>query len=195
MVTSVKSDPNEIALLEGLAKNDRQAAETLYRQHYSMVQSMVIHNNGTNDDARDIFQEAMIVLYEKSRSGSFELNCQLKTYVYSVCRRLWLKKLGQRQRYIPDMNGIEETVPVDDDVEVHEQRNGEFQVMEKALLSIGEPCKSLLEAFYLQKRNMTEIAGSFGYTNADNAKNQKYKCLMRLKKIFFTHYKNGNGDE
>jgi len=190
MVTSVKSDPNEIALLEGLAKNDRQAAETLYRQHYSMVQSMVIHNNGTNDDARDIFQEAMIVLYEKSRSGSFELNCQLKTYVYSVCRRLWLKKLGQRQKYIPDMNGIEETVPVDEDVDSHEQRNGEFQVMEKALLSLGEPCKSLLEAFYLQKRNMTEIAGSFGYTNADNAKNQKYKCLMRLKKLFFAVYKN-----
>jgi len=151
---------------------------------------MVIHNNGTNDDARDIFQEAMIVLYEKSRSGSFELNCQLKTYVYSVCRRLWLKKLGQRQKYIPDMNGIEETVPVDEDVDSHEQRNGEFQVMEKALLSLGEPCKSLLEAFYLQKRNMTEIAGSFGYTNADNAKNQKYKCLMRLKKLFFAVYKN-----
>jgi RNA polymerase sigma factor (sigma-70 family) len=190
MVTSVKSDPNEIALLEGLAKNDRQAAEALYRQHYSMVQSMVIHNNGTTDDARDIFQDAMIVLYEKSRSGSFELNCQLKTYVYSVCRRLWLKKLGQRQKYIPDMNGIEETVPVDEDVDLHEQRNGEFQVMEKALLSLGEPCKSLLEAFYLQKRNMTEIAGSFGYTNADNAKNQKYKCLMRLKKLFFAVYKN-----
>src|SRR4030095_3052632 len=127
MVTSVKSDPNEIALLEGLARNDRQAAEALYRQHYSMIQSMVIHNNGTTDDARDIFQEAMIVLYEKSRSGSFELNCQLKTYVYSVCRRLWLKKLGQRQKYISDMNGIEETVPVDEDVDLHEQRNGEFQ--------------------------------------------------------------------
>jgi len=190
MVTSVKSDPNEIALLEGLAKNDRQAAETLYRQHYSMVQSLVIHNNGTADDARDIFQEAMIVLYEKSRSGSFELNCQLKTYVYSVSRRLWLKKLSQRQKYLPDMNGAEETVQVEDDIELHEQRNGEFQVMEKALLSLGEPCKSLLEAFYLQKRNMTEIAGSFGYTNADNAKNQKYKCLTRLKKLFFAVYKN-----
>lgn len=190
MVTSVKSDPNEIALLEGLAKNDRQAAETLYRQHYSMVQSLVIHNNGTADDARDIFQEAMIVLYEKSRSGSFELNCQLKTYVYSVSRRLWLKKLSQRQKYLPDMNGVEETVQVEDDIELHEQQNGEFQVMEKALLSLGEPCKSLLEAFYLQKRNMTEIAGSFGYTNADNAKNQKYKCLMRLKKLFFAVYKN-----
>ena len=69
-----------------------------------------------------------------------------------------------------------------------------LQIMEKALISLGEPCKSLLEAYYLQKQNMQVIAANFGYTNADNAKNQKYKCLMRLKKIFFTDYKNGNGD-
>jgi hypothetical protein len=63
-------------------------------------------------------------------------------------------------------------------------------MMEKAMLNLGEPCKSLLEAFYIQKKNMVDIARSFGYTNADNAKNQKYKCLMRLKKIFFDQYKN-----
>jgi hypothetical protein len=62
--------------------------------------------------------------------------------------------------------------------------------MEKSMNNLGEPCKSLLEAYYLQKRNMTEIAGSFGYTNADNAKNQKYKCLVRLKKLFFAQHKN-----
>ncbi|WP_431215013.1 RNA polymerase sigma factor [Puia sp. P3] len=53
-----------------------------------MVLSLILNNSGYPDDARDIFQEAMIVLYEKVRSGTFELNCQLKTYLYSVCRRL-----------------------------------------------------------------------------------------------------------
>ena len=67
--------------------------------------------------------------------------------------------------------------------------------MNKAINSLGEPCKSLLEAFYLKKKNMQEIATVFGYTNAENAKNQKYKCLMRLKKIFFDDYKNGKSDE
>ena len=62
--------------------------------------------------------------------------------------------------------------------------------MDKALNNLGEPCKTLLEAYYMQKKSMVEIAGSFGYTNADNAKNQKYKCLMRLKKLFFSKYKN-----
>jgi len=90
---------------------------------------------------------------------------------------------------IPDINGLEDTVPVEEDIEVHEERNLEFQMMERALSGLGEPCKSLLEAFYVQKKNMGVIAVGFGYTNADNAKNQKYKCLMRLRKLFFTEYK------
>ena len=83
------------------------------------------------------------------------------------------------------------TVSVEEDVEEYEKRDQEFTMMEKAIGSLGEPCKSLIEAFYIQKRNMQDIATQFGYTNADNAKNQKYKCLMRLKKLFFAQYKNG----
>ena len=73
---------------------------------------------------------------------------------------------------------------MEEDLERHQQRNLDFAVMERAMNSLGEPCKSLLEAYYLDKKSMVEIAGDFGYTNADNAKNQKYKCLMRLKKLF-----------
>ena len=71
------TDSNELALLKGLATNERKAIETIYRVHYSMIQTLVINNNGTSDDARDIFQEAIIVLYEKAKSGSFELHAQL----------------------------------------------------------------------------------------------------------------------
>ena len=181
---------NEKAQLEGLAKNDKEIVESIYAAHYNMVQSLVVNNSGSYDDARDIFQETMIVLYEKARSGSFELNCQLKTYIYSVSRRLWLKKLNQSQRYVPDLGNVFESVPVEDQLEQHDQKNSDFGMMEKAMSGLGEPCKTLLEAFYLQKRSMTDIAGQFGYTNADNAKNQKYKCLARLRKLFFAQYKN-----
>lgn len=94
-------------------------------------------------------------------------------------------------RYSGEMETTIETVPVEEDLAEHEKRDEEFEILEKAIGSLGEPCKSLIEAFYVQKKNMQEIAGQFGYTNADNAKNQKYKCLMRLKKLFFAQYKNG----
>jgi RNA polymerase sigma factor (sigma-70 family) len=186
---TLKAEDKEIALLQGLAKDDKKAIETIYKNNYNSIQALIINNNGTVDDAKDVFQEAMIVLYQKVKTGSFELNCQIKTYLYSVCRRLWLKRLLQQNKFLSSNEGHEEIVIVDDDIEDHEKRDVEFTMMEKAMNSLGEPCKSLLEAFYLQKRQMQDIASSFGYTNADNAKNQKYKCLMRLKKLFFTQYK------
>lgn len=191
----MKSLHDEKELLKGLANNDKKAVETIYQENFNTVQALIINNNGSTDDAKDIFQEAIIVLYEKVRSGAFELNCQIKTFLYSVSRRLWLKRLQQQNRYSSPGDSMENVVPVEEGLEAHEQRNAEFEMMEKAINNLGEPCKSLLEAYYIQKQNMQVIAASFGYTNADNAKNQKYKCLMRLKKIFFTHYKNGNSDE
>ena len=191
----MKQEINEKALLQGLARNETKSVETIYCENYNTVHALIINNNGSSDEAKDIFQEAMIVLYEKVRSGSFELNCQIKTYLYSVCRRLWLKRLQHLNRYSAPVENIDNIVPVEEEIEAHEQRNAEFDMMHKAISGLGEPCKSLLEAYYLQKRNMQDIAASFGYTNADNAKNQKYKCLVRLKKLFFSHYKNGIGDE
>ena len=180
----------EKSLLEGLAKEDKDCIEKIYRENYKMVHTMVLNNSGSPDDAADIFQEAMIILFEKSRSGTFELTCQLKTFVYSICRRLWLKRLQTNQRITTSLDSTDNLVAVEEDLEVHEKKNKEFVIMENALSKIGEPCKSLLEAYYLQKKQMLQIAADFGYTNSDNAKTQKYKCLVRLKKLFFAQYKN-----
>jgi len=189
--TKVKSDTNEQLLLKGLAHNDSKAAETIYKDNFNMVLAFVLNNNGSYDEAKDIFQETMITLYEKAKTDSFVLTCQIKTYVYSVSRRLWLKRLQQIGKTAPGIENYEETVIVDDDLDLQERKNEEFRIMDRALNSLGEPCKTLLEAYYIQKKGMSEIAALFGYTNADNAKNQKYKCLMRLKKLFFTQYNIG----
>ena len=176
----------ENLLLKGLARNDKASIEAIYRENYSMIQAFILNNNGSVDDARDIFQEAMIVLYEKSRLESFSLNCQIKTYVYSVSRRLWLKRLQQLNKFNTQVDSLEDTVPVEEEIEEHEKKDNDFAMMETAMAKIGEPCKSLLDGYYLQKKSMQEIAADFGYTNADNAKTQKYKCLARLRKLFYS---------
>lgn len=175
-------------LLDGLATSDKKVVEYLYKEYFGMVQSFIIQNNGSYDDARDVFQDAMIVLYDKARDQHFELTAQLKTYIYSICRRLWLKKLQYQQKYVAPVESLQETVPVEDEVAQKEKLDTDFDMMDVSMKSLGEPCKSLLEAYYIQKKNMLEIADEFGYTNADNAKNQKYKCLIRLKKLFFAQY-------
>jgi len=180
----------ELGLFKAIGNNDKAAIEAVYKENYSLIQHFVINNNGTEDDARDIFQEAMMVLYEKSRLPEFELTCQIRTYLYSVCRRLWLKKLQHSRRIETQVENFDKIVQVEEDIEEHDKLNRQYQTMRTAMGKIGEPCKSLIEAFYVHRKNMLEIASFFGYTNADNAKNQKYKCLVRLKKLFFAQYKN-----
>jgi len=184
----VKEYSKEKKLLQGLAINDSKDIDTIYRENFGLVQTFILHNNGTFDDARDVFQEAMMVLYEKSKDPEFTLTCQIKTYLYSICRRLWLKRLQQQNRYSTPVDGFEDLVPVEEEIEEKEKLDNDFDTMENAMRNLGEPCKSLLEAFYIHKKQMVDIADEFGYTNADNAKNQKYKCLMRLKKLFFAQY-------
>jgi RNA polymerase sigma factor (sigma-70 family) len=188
----LKAERNEQALLKGLAQNDSKAVETLYKSHFTMIQHFVENNNGSFDDARDIFQEAMIALYEKVQLDSFVLTCQIKTYLFSICKHLWLKRLHQMGKYSSPLSGQEESISVENDLGLIEKKDAAFAIMDRALNSLGEPCKSLLEGYYLNKKGMQELASQFGYTNADNAKNQKYKCLMRLKKLFFAQYNIGD---
>jgi RNA polymerase sigma factor (sigma-70 family) len=180
---------NDVQLLERLASHNPGALEALYKEFFPIARKIVIKNNGQEADAEDIFQEAIIILLEKSRSGSFHLECRLKTYLYSVCRHLWLKRLNGQSGQLPLSEVLEDTVPVNAEVEEYEKKDQEYAMMHEALTQLGEPCKTLIENYYLHKKSMLEIAAEFGYTNADNAKNQKYKCLMRLKKIFFAQYK------
>lgn len=191
-INILKAEYNEQALLKGLANNDSKSVDTLYKSHFSMVQHFVINNNGSFDDAKDVFQEAMITLYEKVQTDSFTLTCQIKTYLFSICKHLWLKRLQQMGRYNAPLSSEEESVSVEVDMEEFNKKDAAFAIMDRALNSLGEPCKSLLEGYYLNKKGMQELAADFGYTNADNAKNQKYKCLMRLKKLFFSQYNIGD---
>ena len=176
-------------LLEGLAKENKQAIEYIYKNNYKSIQKLVLYNNGDEDDAADVFQEALVVLYEKSVNPNFRLNCQIKTFLYAVAKRIWLKRLNAKNRFgaLSDDADVH-SVEVDaNEKELELEQN--FQLMNQALFKIGEPCKSLLEAYYIDGKDMNQIAVLFGYTNSDNAKTQKYKCMLRLKKLFFSAYK------
>lgn len=181
-------------LLAGLADGSDDVLNQLYRRYFTMVLHFVTSNNGSEDDAKDIYQEAIVVLYEKVRSGSLELHCQVKTYLYSVSRRLWLKQLSQRNRFMvrdlemPILDNLA-SQQLDTDLTDHEDRDRQFELMADSLDRLGEPCRTLLDDFYIQHLSMQDITEKFGYTNADNAKTQKYKCLMRLKRLFFSEYK------
>lgn len=174
----------ELQTLDALASGSRQAAEHIYRQHSKIVIGWIVQNGGEAADAEDIFQEAMMVLYEKVQSKEFRLSCKIGTYLFAVSKHLWYKKLHQNQRTFLGGDDAKE-IAYEEDIISHEERELHYEQLDLALEKLGEPCRSLLKAYYQQEKSMQQIAEDFGYTNADNAKTQKYKCLNRLRKLFY----------
>lgn len=180
---------SEADILSAIRKGDSRALEIIYKQHYPAILHFVIQNNGSDQDAKDLYQEAVIILYEKIKEEHFLLTCQIRTFLYSVCRRLWLKRLREKGKYFGKLEDFETFLPLEEDELGIEENENKLGAMAQALALLGEPCRTLLQDFYIKGLNMQEIAQKMGYTNADNAKNQKYKCLNRLKKLFFEKYK------
>jgi RNA polymerase sigma factor (sigma-70 family) len=156
----------------------------IYKENFSLVLKLVLSNHGDEEDARDIYQETFIVFYEKLKQEDFQLTCAIPTYLYSVARNLWYKRL--RKLHYDGVIKLKETMDaeeVEEDVEAHVAKEGFMISIERSLEQLGDPCCSILKDFFYNKMSMDEIALKFGYTNSDNAKNQKYKCFNRFKKL------------
>ncbi len=173
-------------LLEGMRKGDHDAISYIYQSCYPSVAHLILNNNGTSEEAQDIFQEGVMVLYDKITQDDFALSSKLSTFLYAVCKRLWLKSLNKKGHNLRMNDNEELEIPdVDDEIQQHMELEQQFDKMDTALEALGEPCSTILKEFYIHNKSMQEICNKLGYTNADNAKNQKYKCLQRLKKLFF----------
>lgn len=154
-----------------------------------MAVNLVCSNNGTEQEAKDIYQDAVIAFYERVLQPDFVLTCKIKTYLYAVCRRLWLKRLAEKKKVSAPISEAERFTGIDDEMLLADENENRFRRMGEALTALGEPCRTIIEDFYMHDLSMEMISEKFGYTNADNAKNQKYKCLQRLKKLFFKDIK------
>ena len=182
------TDVSDNDIIKGIALGDSRIINKIYKSFYPSIAFMILGNNGTDDEAKDVFQEAVMVLYDKITQQNFELNCKLSTFLYAVSRRIWLKQLSRKGHpaNTSDISDFEDILQVEEDMQHHQEIEKKYDQMNEAMHQLGEPCQTLLKDFYIKDLSMQEIRDKFGYTNSDNAKTQKYKCLQRLKKIFFT---------
>ncbi|RMG64838.1 MAG: sigma-70 family RNA polymerase sigma factor [Bacteroidetes bacterium] len=166
-------------------KGNRQAFEYLYRQVYPAVRKQVKSFRGNEDDARDVFQEGVLALWKNAREGRYTLHqhTKLSTYLIEICKRRWMdqqKKASTRYEYFP------ETLPETgqgDDVLSHWIEREEQAAFQARFGQLGARCQEILRRFYYEKQSMKEIAEAFQLGEA-SAKNEKYRCMQRLKKLF-----------
>lgn len=161
--------------------NREQAFKELYN-YYPKIEALVIKSGGNKDDASDIFQEALILLFRKLQKSDFVLTSSVETYLYSVCRFMCYDKNRANAKQVEWDATLDQNE--EDEIAQLFQEEEKFQLAETALKTLGEKCLDILKMFYHQGIKMAEIAQKMKFSSAKIAKNQKYKCLERAKKKF-----------
>ncbi len=166
-------------LLQKLKDGDNESFKVLYKTYYPMVENYIFRNNGSYDEAQETFQEIIVAFMEKLYDG-FNLTSSLKTFLYSMMENNWLNKLRSKKRF---ENLKTEHYELPNEYNNEEDRNEMNSVLKNAYKELGDKCRQILILFYWKKHSMQEIAEKMNYTNSENAKNQKHKCLEKIRKI------------
>ena len=149
--------------------------------HLPKVERMVRNHSGTRADAKDLFQDALIILLGKAKDEGFTLSCSISTYLYAICRNRWQEELRRRGRFTQELEALPEE-PNDLGAVLADEQN--ISLAERALQALGDKCQELLKRFYLLKEPLLTIAKSIGLAGEGAAKTRKYKCLEEARKRY-----------
>ncbi len=166
------------AIIEGLKASDYNVYEFVYRKYFSDVKFFVIKNSGTDEDAQDVFQEALILIYTRLKDEHLDLSCAFNTYLYSVCRFLWLRHLEQQHMKTEGLSDNHAFVELEAEVEEQFVEQLQFRLYQKHFQSLNKVCQEILRLF-LKKVPLKEIANQFNYTDS-YLKKMKYECKEGL---------------
>lgn len=160
--------------------NDDKALEALYLANYYKTEAFVMANNGTAEEAKDIYQEAFIAVWQNIKAGRFaeQNGSSLEAYLFQIAKYKWYDylKAAKKINTIPvEHNHLIETT-------YSEEEENYIEKVQQHFKNLGEPCRQVLTLFYFMKQRMSNIAATFSWTEA-TAKNNKYRCLQRLRNL------------
>ena len=172
---------NDQEILARLKQGDENTLDLLYKTHYRMMIKLIVKNNGTEEEAKDIYQESLIVLWQKAKDDNFVLTSKISTYLYSICLNLWRKELERKKRF---------SYEVKEGIEVMEMdRDERVKIINQCIQRLGDTCREVLTYYYFDRLSMVEIAEKMGFANADTSKTKKYKCKKELDQLVKSLYK------
>ncbi|NQZ75455.1 MAG: sigma-70 family RNA polymerase sigma factor [Ekhidna sp.] len=167
-------------ILEGIRRGDERMLDYLYRKYYRMMTKIVLSKSGTEDEAKDVYQEALLVFWQKAVSGNLVLTSKISTYIYSICLNQWRKELDRKTRLSSEeVDGQE--------FQSHDAKE-RLKIVMDCISQLGDVCKKVLTYYYFDGLKMPDIADKMNFANTDTAKTKKYKCKKKLDSLIKSKY-------
>ncbi len=168
----------ERIILEGIAAGDTSVIKAFYKKNYNYIRRYVLQNSGDEADVEDVFQDALVVIYQKLKSDSLDIDVSIRTYFYAICKNLWRSRLRKKRKLIinTEVVGLSEDSeePFTKNMENHDREH----LYRKYFITLSDACKHILNLVFAGNR-MKEIAILTGYTEG-YARKKKFECKKSL---------------
>jgi RNA polymerase sigma factor (sigma-70 family) len=164
-------------IITGIAGRKNNVIKYVYKTCYDSVRKLILMNKGNDEDVRDVFQEALFTIYQKITFQKFQIQSSFNTYLYSVCKFLWIRELSKKKDY-------EEITDEFPDLNIAGSLNQQYELTGSKIFSkhfneLCEDCQKVL-SMYFRNISMEEICNIMGYKNIQIAKDKKYRCKKNL---------------
>ncbi len=173
---------NDAQIVSDLKNHNNAAYNLLYSFYYPTIERFVKRNSGTSDDAKDVFQETIIVLLDKVPKEDFVLTSSIKTYIFAVASNIWLKRLRDAKK----LTKLEDDFDLEDlsfsTWEQKEESKVKHNLIQRMLNKVTRHCYHFLAKTFLSGATREKLIEEMGYRNSHTFDNQKYKCLEQARK-------------
>ncbi|ASU33396.1 RNA polymerase subunit sigma-70 [Mucilaginibacter xinganensis] len=163
----------EMDVLISTAKQREQLFIALYKSAFPSVARYISKMGGSFDEAKDVFQDALVIYYEKELAAALAINTNDSAYLLGISKYLWLRKFRENNVHVP-LDGIEVTL------DIKAEALSESKLMH-FLETTGKKCMQLLRSFYYDQLPLADAAKLFGFSGVRSATVQKYKCLEKVR--------------
>lgn len=166
-------------LLSDQPRDQDKGLLDLYQRNRHPIQNYILRNSGSQEDAEEVLQDALVALFINSRKAGFKLTAKLDTYLYSIARNIWYKKLRKRSRE-PQFK-IVDLLEIKGSYQLGEQdKTGESPLF-NMIKKMSSRCSEILTMIYLREMGIKEIQEALGYQSEQAVRNKKSNCLGKLR--------------
>lgn len=171
-------------LIDGLVSHEATAINEIYKRCASKVKSYIVFNNGSVDDAEDIFQEVLVDIYNQAKYKHLQLTCPFEPFMLMVCKRKWLNAL-KKKSLLQVTNNEDDLLSVGEDTflmaEQLEAQNEKARIFLDAFKKLGDRCQEIIKGS-LQNDGQEILAQTLGVTYGYLRK-KKSECMASLYKM------------
>lgn len=150
----------------------------LYTKHFPAVRQYVLQNSGTSNDAQDVFQEAVTVLWMSVKEGRLVPDADPGGFLYRVAKNKWLDVVRsaayKHMKVVHDDRALDPGTDATDDIEERIVRlRGVYE-------KLDDKCRAVLDQFYFERKDLATIASEMG-VEEESIRTIKYRCMMKLR--------------